>query len=390
MEEDMFAKAYELERLNLPFAIVTIIGAEGIVPRRSGRMLVAEDGSTWSTVGGHLVEEAAIKASLEAISEGMGRIIDVSTGRGSVRLMVDVVKKAKRAYIIGYGHVGQAVAKALHSVGYAIYIHDIAPAECPWAAGVRVGGNWNEALSGLVLDKSSALVVTVHGSDDVLPLIDCSNAFYAGILSSRSRVIPGKDLHAPIGLDIGARTPEEIAISVAAEVMKAYSGRSGLPGRERRRRFVLVSGNGEIAEKAALRLLRSGYDVLAVGSIPPSHAFEISSPELCFHVLDEGRLPVFSGSAEEAAAKLKPLAAVGIGSAGRNMREMAPFTVAAGPGLTAAEDADAVIETLGEDVGCLLRSGSTFPGDSLSIPSDAIGSVTGAILEAVDSFFSAF
>ena len=98
---------------------------------------------------------------------------------------------------------------------------------------------------------------------------------------------------------------------------------------------MLVSGSGEIAENAALRLLRSGYDVLVAGSIPASHAVEISSPELCFHVLDEGALPVFSSSAEEAAAKLKPLAAVGIGSAGRNMREMAPFTVAAGPGLTA-------------------------------------------------------
>ena len=72
------------------------------------------------------------------------------------------------------------------------------------------------------------------------------------------------------------------------------------------------------------------------------------------------------------------------------MREMAPFTVAVGPGLTAAEDADVVIETLGEDCGRLLRSGSTLPGDSLSIPSNAIGSVTGAILEAVDSFFSTF
>lgn len=389
----MFAKAYELERLKLPFAIVTIIGTEGIVPRRSGRMLVAEDGSTCSTVGGHLVEEAAIKASLEAISEGKGRIIDVSTGRGSVKLMVDVVQKAKRAYIIGYGHVGQAVAKALHSVGYAIYIHDTAPVECPWAAGVRVGGNWNEVLSGLVLDKSSALVVTVHGKDEVLSRVDYAKAFYVGTMASRARIIPDKRIHTPIGLDIDAETPEEVAVSVAAEIMKCYSKASGLPGNEKRMRFIAILGDGELAAAVAIRLQNAGYDVVVSGLSaaecnPPF--VPIQSAELCFHVLDDRSIPVLADD-EEAIGRLKPSVIVGIGESGRGIREMAPFTVAIGPGLSSPQDADAVIDiSIGEGFGSIIRNGRIENSDIAAITGYHARALAGSVLEGVDAFFSAF
>ncbi len=362
----MFRRAQELDRLNLPFAVVTIIGSDGIVPRRSGRMLVTEQGETESTIGGHLIENTAVKASLEAIEEGEGRIIDVSTGRGSVKLMVDVVNKAKRAYIIGYGYVGRTVAKTLYSVGYALYIYDINPVDCPFAAETHTGRSWSEILSTLVLDAHSALIVTIHSKDDVLSMIDCSKAFYVGAMASRSRIIPDKRIFAPIGLDIGAETPEEVAVSITAEVMKAYSAGSGLPGRDRRARFIMIAGCCSLSAATAERLVRAGYDVLIAGSVSSERTERIERADDAFHVLDEGRIPVFAGSAADVLDKLHPTVFIGVEENGKKIRDKAPFTISVSSYPDEA-DADTAISSGGSE-----------------------GAVTGAVLEAVDAFFSRY
>ena len=96
----LYKRASELEAKNMPFAIVTIIGHEGTVPRSSGRMLVEEDGTTTSTIGGHRIESEAVKAALEALQEGKGRIISAESGNGRLTLMIDVVNKIKKAHIL--------------------------------------------------------------------------------------------------------------------------------------------------------------------------------------------------------------------------------------------------------------------------------------------------
>lgn len=390
----MFQKAYELDSRNLPFAIVTIIGSDGIVPRKSGRMLVTECGEAWSTVGGHLIEDAAIKASIEAIKCGKGRIIDVSTGRGIVRLMVDVVNKAKRACIIGYGHVGRAVASVLHSVGYAVYIYDVNPVDCPFAAEVHAGSTWDEILSGLVLDEYSALVVTIHSKDDVLSLIDYSRAFYVGAMASRSRIIPDKRISAPIGLDIDAQTPEEVAVSIAAEIMRRYSGRTGLPECEKRRRFVAVIGSCDVAVSSASRLRNAGYDVILLGHLQPGgflHTMDIMTTDECFHVLDDGFIPVFGGSPEEAAEKLRPSVAVIAGSGAGSLSDIVPLTIAIGSGLSAPSDADIVIDAaLGDGFGRIIRDGCAGKSDISAISGYLSDTIAGSVLESVDSFFLTF
>ena len=264
MEESLFLRAYELDSRNLPFALVTVIGSDGTTPRKAGRMLVEEDGATHSTIGGHHVETEAVKASIEAMREGRGRIISVDSGHGRMELMIDVVNRVKRAYVIGYGHVGKKIAETLHSVDFALYIYDICPVDCQFAAEIHTGSDWKGILSGLVLDEYSALVVTVHAKDDILSLVDASKAFYIGAMSSRSRIIPGKDISSPLGLDIAAETPEEIAVAVTAEIMQAYSRTSGMPLSEKARRLVIVRGAGDLATGTIIKLWRAGYDVLAL------------------------------------------------------------------------------------------------------------------------------
>ena len=123
----LFAEASRLEERNLPFAIVTIVSSEGHVPRKEGRMLVDGEGRTYSTIGGHQVESQAVELALECLRTGRGRLVSVNAGRGKVTIMIDVVNRIKKAVVIGYGHVGKAVARLLHETGYAVTVCDTRP-----------------------------------------------------------------------------------------------------------------------------------------------------------------------------------------------------------------------------------------------------------------------
>ena len=386
--DGMFAAAAEAERKNLPFAIVTIIGADGVVPRKSGRMLVAEDGRLCSTIGGHLVEDAAAAAACQAIREGRSRRISVDTGKGSMELMIDVVNPVKRAYVIGYGYVGKALAAMLHSVGYELHVFDIKPFCCDSAAEARIGGSWQEILSGLVLDRWSAFIVTVHSSEDILSYIDYSQAFYIAAMGSRSQIVPDRRIHAPAGLDIGSETPEETAVSITAEVMRAYSRASGMPMNEKRWRLVCLLGDDEAAVCSARRLSGAGYDVLVLAPKPvdDSRFALISKAGDCFRMFDEGLVPVFCGNVAEAMEKLRPSVVIDMG--GHAVIPSGPFAIRVGEGLEAPRDADAVIGIAeGMDLGVAVRNGSTASSGGRRLSGNAAIAVAGALLEAADRFF---
>lgn len=383
MTVSVFEAARELERCNLPFAIVTIVSTSSIVPRRSGRMLVDGQGDIVGTIGGHRVEEQARSAALDAMEKGEGRLVEVDSGKGRMTLMIDVVNRIRKVHVIGFGHVGRCVAEMLHSVGYAVYVYDIRPLECTYAAQVRTGENWKDVLSGLEVDGCGALVVTVHDANSLLPMVDFSKAFYVGILSSRSRAVPGKGVFAPMGLDIGAQTPQEVALSVAAEIMRAYSRTSGRSLTERRRRLVVVRGAGDLATATIIRLTRAGYDVLALEIDRPTQvrrnvsfaeavyegqctvdgmkACLIHSPEECFQIFDRHEVPVLVDAKGEAIAHLSPTVVVDAIIAKRNTgtrRDMAPLVIALGPGFCAGDDVDIVIETKrGHALGRIITSG---------------------------------
>lgn len=387
MEGEMFRRAYEMDRRNLPFAIATVIGRNGTTPRRSGRMLIEEDGTTHSTIGGHLIETQTVEAALDAMKEGKGRIISVDAGHGRMEIMIDPVNRIKRAYIIGYGYVGKAIADTLHSVGFALYIYDIRPVDCPFAAEVHTGDDWKSILSGLVLDEFSSLIITTHTKEDILALIDASKAFYIGVMASRARIIPKKGIYSPLGLDIAAETPEEVAIAVCAEIMQLYSRTSGMSLSRRRERLVIVRGAGDLATGTIIKLWRAGYDVLALEIDKPTQirrsvsfaeavydgemtvdgvkAVRIERAEDAFHVFDDGFVPVLIDPDGKAIEKLHPAVVVDAIIAKKNLGtkiDSAPLVIALGPGFTAGVDADAVIETQrGHRLGRIIREGSAAP-----------------------------
>ena len=398
----IFAEAARREALNLPFAIVTIIGANAVVPRRSGRMLVDEEGGIVSTVGGHLIESKAVEAAVAAIREGRGRRLSVQMPSGEVELMIDVVNPIKKACIVGYGHVGQALAPLLFSVGYAVYIYDIHPVgDVPFAAEVHVGGSWQEVFKDFKADSDTAFILTAHDYDVVSSIVDLSGCFYVGSVSSRRRLLKKGGVKAgvnmPIGLDIKAETPEELAVAITAEVMRVRSSSSGSSLADRLRRLIVVRGAGDLATATIIKLHRAGYQVVALEVPQPTQvrrnvsfaeamyegewevdgvrARRVDDVKDCFTVLDEGLVPVLADPDAKAIDILHPTVVIDAIIAKKNLGTrigMAPLVIALGPGFEAGRDVDLVIETKrGHDLGRVIRSGSAAP--NTGIPGEVAG-----------------
>lgn len=393
----VFEKAAALERLNRPFALASIISSRGVVPRRSGRMLFTKDGEREGTLGGHRIEEEVAREATICLEEGRGRRVTVAAGHGEVDIMIDPVNTARCAIIIGHGHVGRAVAESLWRVGYEIEVCDIVDVECPFASHIHTGEDWRSALAGVEVTKDCAIVVTTHDKDEVLGKLDVSKAFYVGVLSSRSRAVPGKDIFMPMGLDLGGESPQEIAVAVTAEIMAARVGRLPEPMGLRRGRLVVVRGAGDLATGTIIRLHRAGLDVVALETARPTQvrrnvslaeavwdgrtsvdgveAVRIHEPSEAFRVLDEGAVPILVDPDCGSLQLLRPAILVDAVMAKRNLgtrRDMAGLVIGLGPGFEAGVDVDAVVETKrGHTLGRVIRKGSAIP--NTGIPGEIAG-----------------
>ena len=110
----LFAEAAELEKNGKAFALVTITDTEGVVPRRSGRMIVSEDCTAIGTIGGGEIEYRAMLIAKDAIKNGKGGHFRIEHGHdGVVCIFVDIPIPSKKAVIVGSGHVGKAISSLL-------------------------------------------------------------------------------------------------------------------------------------------------------------------------------------------------------------------------------------------------------------------------------------
>jgi xanthine dehydrogenase accessory factor len=220
---------------------------------------------------------------------------------------------------------------------------------------------------------------------------------YLGVLGSRRKVstmfermrqsgVPEETLarvRAPVGLDLGAETPEEIAVSVVAEIMAVLAGRDGGPLSGRNGDLVVVRGAGDLATGTIIRLRTAGFRVVALETAEPSSirrtvslseavylgsaavegvtARLVEGIEKARKVLAEGSVPVIVDPDCLMIGALSPYAVVDATLAKRNIglrRGMAPAVIALGPGFEAGGDADAVVETQrGHDLGRVYYKG---------------------------------
>jgi xanthine dehydrogenase accessory factor len=242
-------------------ALCTVIRARGSVPRHAGsKLLVFADGQFLGTVGGGEMESRAIAAAQQAAQDGQPRIehyelIDPKQGDpgvcgGEVDIFIEPIKPDPVVLIIGGGHVGKAIVHLAKWLGFRVALSDDRPEFCnpDWAPGAdeylpapvaELPKRFNFHAETYIVMPTRGVPIDLGG----LPhLLDLPFA-YLGVIGSRrrwatavktliDRGVPEAKLsrvHSPMGLELNAETPEEIAVSILAEIIMLRRGGTGEP-----------------------------------------------------------------------------------------------------------------------------------------------------------------
>ena len=262
MNQEVFAALAEALERGEEVALVTIVAAHGSTPQRVGaKMLVYPDGRTVRTIGGGCYENDAFWKAREAITNR--RPVNVKyelnddfaqeTGLvcgGQMEVFIEPVEASPDVYVFGAGHVGYFVAKLAHEVGFRVHVVDDRE---KFASSERFGegidvivDNIPEWLATHTLPPTGYAVIVTRGHThdlDALRALTAAPLRYLGLIGSKAKVrrifdalleegTPQESLqgvHAPIGLDIGAITPQEIAVSIVAELIAAKHGKIADP-----------------------------------------------------------------------------------------------------------------------------------------------------------------
>ena len=244
-----------------PVALAVIIRDQGSVPRHAGtKMLVYGDGRTVGTVGGGEMEARVVAAAAEALRDGQTRLVpyalvdpqrgDPGVCGGSVEIYVEPHLSPATLLVLGCGHVGRALVSLGHWLGYRVVAWDdraelATPANVP-DADVRLSGPLPEALAAQPIDARTYVTVVTRnvGLDrHILPHLLATPAAYIGVMGSRRRwqetqrqlLADGlaaerlARVTAPIGLELNAESPAEIAVSIMAQIIMAQRGGDGRP-----------------------------------------------------------------------------------------------------------------------------------------------------------------
>lgn len=239
-------------------ALVTVIGIEGSAPRHGGaRMLVLADGSIVGSVGGGTFEHRVITVALQAIADRRPRRYQVHLTRdlgmccgGLMEAFIEPLAATEQLVIFGAGHVGAAVARLAAPLGFHVTLIDerdelLEQATLPEGVQRRCGRPLRLADE-LGIDARTYLLVVTHDhslDQDLIERLLPTPHAWLGMIGSRTKVTrflirlraAGVDealfsrLCAPVGLDIGAETPEEIAVSIAAELVRVRRGARQAP-----------------------------------------------------------------------------------------------------------------------------------------------------------------
>ncbi len=233
-------------------AMATVIRATGSTPQRPGaRLLLRADGTMVGTVGGGAIEQAVITALRECLTTGKSEVLIRDLGRdlgmccgGRMEVFVERVEVRPRLVIFGAGHVGKATAALAETLGFDVMVVDDREelnTEERFPASNRVVAEPAEATPELGLtDRDFVLIVTHdHRLDEEALDVCCARPHrYIGMIGSKRKVFrviqriharrgtPAlARVYAPVGLDIGAVTPEEIAVSIGAELVAIRHGK---------------------------------------------------------------------------------------------------------------------------------------------------------------------
>jgi len=272
---DLFEEIVRLRNAGLRAALATIVHTNGSIPSyESSRMLVREDGSIVGTIGGGCVEADVWAAAKDVMEKETPRKMVFNLNNdasydsglicgGTLEVFVEPILPQPTVYLFGGGHISMALAKSADAAGFGVVVVDDRESfanreRFPMAR--QILASFEDAFQSLSPNASSYLVIVTRGHRDdmrVLAWAVRTPSRYVGMIGSKRKVLSVyqaleregyraeefASVYAPIGLDIGALSPEEIAVSILAELIavrrnasveqhKRYENRPALTARQ--------------------------------------------------------------------------------------------------------------------------------------------------------------
>jgi xanthine dehydrogenase accessory factor len=251
---NIYEEIVKLQREGRSGAVATIVNSRGSIPSfQSAKMLIRDDGSIAGTIGGGCVEAEVWQAAREVIAQEKPRTLSFDLNQdpkydtglvcgGTLEIFIEPVLPVPLLYIFGAGHVAMELFKAARNAGFECIVIDdreaYANAQRFPGAQQIIAKDFDDALKELTSTESSYIVIATRGHRDdmrVLRWAVQTPARYVGMVGSKRKAITvfreltreglKSDLfdrvHSPVGLDIGAVTPAEIAVSIVAEMIAA-------------------------------------------------------------------------------------------------------------------------------------------------------------------------
>src|SRR5689334_8323039 len=254
---DIYEEIVKLRQEGRRGAIATIVNVRGSIPSfQTAKMLVRDDGSIAGTVGGGCVEAEVWQTAREVIESEKPRTLKFDLNQnpkydtglvcgGTLEIFVEPVLPIPLLYLFGAGHVAHAIYKVARLAGFDVIVTDdretyASSERFPDARAIHAD-DFEKTLAQLEPNENSYIAIVTRGHRDdmrVLAWAVNTSARYVGMIGSKRKTIsiyrelqaqgiPAEKferVHAPIGLDIGAITPEEIAVSVVAEMIAIRRG----------------------------------------------------------------------------------------------------------------------------------------------------------------------
>src|SRR5665648_725942 len=252
---EILKEAFERMDKGETIALVTVVEAKGSTPREVGtKMLVNKNGLVAGTIGGGMTEAKVIEEAKQALKEGKGKLLTYRLTKeqaaldegaicgGEMKVFIDILQPKEEVLIFGAGHIAVYVSKLAKMAGFKVAIIDdrkeFANQNRFPEADEIIAEEIEDALAHLNVTPSTYIIILTRGhlkDEEVLGSVIRSNAAYIGMIGSRKknaivfRHLEGQGIsqnelakvHAPIGIDIKAQTPEEIVVSIMAEIIQA-------------------------------------------------------------------------------------------------------------------------------------------------------------------------
>ena len=249
---DIYEEIVKLRQEGRRGAVATIVNVRGSIPSfKTAKMLVRDDGSIFGTIGGGCVEAEVWQAAREVMANEKPRTMTFNLNQdpkydtglvcgGTLDIFIEPILPAALLYLFGAGHVALNLSKAASRVGFDVTVIDDREAYAnrerfPEASEV-LAEDFDSAMARLAPSESSYIVIVTRGHRDDMRCLRWAvqtSARYIGMIGSKRKTLTifreltreglapelFERVHAPVGLDIGAVTPEEIAVAITAELI---------------------------------------------------------------------------------------------------------------------------------------------------------------------------